>query len=205
MKYLGRFVAFEGIDRAGKSSVVKVLPALLTGCSVPIRICAEYNSPVGPLISGDALKKLSAFKKAYLFAADRAWTYESECLPALERGELVLWDRYKDSAIAYRAAELHSRPSNLFDLEFVKAINQPFLAPDKTFFIEISVEVSEERARKSNTKEPYDSAFLERVRLEYHKLASAPGYAIVDGARSTEAVAEQIAKEIRTGFPQFFK
>jgi len=205
MKYPGKFVAFEGIDRAGKSSVVKVMPDLLTGCRVPIKVCAEYKSPLRELIVGDALKNRSPFQKIFLFAADRAWTYESECLPALERGELVLWDRYKDSAIAYRAADLSLRPSDLFDLDFVKAINLPFLTPNKTFLIDITVEVSQERAEKNNLKEQYDPDLLERVRLEYHKLASAPEYAIVDGARSTEAVAEQIAKEIRTGFPQFFK
>ena len=63
--YPGKLVVFEGIDQAGKTSVIKELPRLLihVGCKVPIVICGEKESPLAPLLCGEALKVTSAFIK----------------------------------------------------------------------------------------------------------------------------------------------
>lgn len=205
MSHAGRLVAFEGIDCAGKSTVIAEITKIYTASNVLLEICREYDSPLAPLIRGEALKKLTPFQKTFFFAADRAWTYENRCLPALRRGALVLWDRYKDSAHAYRAVDLSIRSSELFNLEFVKAINKPFQVADRTFLIDIDVETSRARSLANGSSEPYNVEFLERVRAEYHSLASAGDYAIVDGARPVTTVAAEVAAKIRSEFPQLFK
>src|ERR1035438_9898477 len=117
MKPLSRLIAFEGIDGAGKSTVVSALPQELATCRLPVVVCAERQSPLSFMLSNSALNSLSPFLKTYLFATDRAWTYEREFLPRFASGALVLWDRYVDSAIAYRGAEF-SRTSSLVDIDF---------------------------------------------------------------------------------------
>ncbi len=202
----GKLVAFEGIDRAGKSSIVKLLPEYLADCIVPIRVCGELQSPLAPIIRDLLASGGSPLLKTFLFAADRAWTYEQVCLPALNRGELILWDRYVDSAIVYRAVELSIQPSEIIDLDFVRDINRIFAAADLTIYIDVSVETSHKRAKSARVHEPYVSSFLRLVRAEYLKYASDPAnrYVIIDGERPLEDVVEETAKVIRTRFKEMF-
>jgi len=203
MNLPGRLVTVEGIDRAGKSSALKGLPDLLRDCRVPMVICGELCSPLAPVIRNMLQIGSSAFLKTFLFASDRAWTYEAECLPALRRGKLVLWDRYVDSAIVYRATEL-SKSISLIDLDFVREINRPFLKPNLVIYIDISVDVSIQRARAARSREPYDKEFLEMVRAKYQKLASQDEYCMINGEQSTDDVRLAVAKAIRTRLKDLF-
>jgi dTMP kinase len=200
---VGKLVAFEGIDRAGKSSVVQLLPNLLKASKVPIVTCGEKLSPVKSLLNGNALREMSPLIKTYLFATDRAWTYESICLPALRRGELVLWDRYVDSAIVYRAVEITRRPSDI-DLDFVEKINRPFLRPHLTIYIDITPETSVARAHRESAQEPYDADFLAAARSQYLERAKSENYKIVDGERPIDVVAEDVASSIGIQFKEMF-
>jgi dTMP kinase len=203
--YPGKLVVFEGIDQAGKTSVIKELPELLVyvGCKVPIVICGEKESPIAPLLSGEALKVTSAFIKTYLFAADRAWTYEKICLPALKCGKLVLWDRYVDSALVYRAVDFSLHKSEI-DLDFVKLINQPFINPNLKFYIDICVKTSLIRATQDTLTEPYDLEFLKQVRMKYLALASKQNYIIINGERPISKVARNIVFEIKKRIKEIF-
>ena len=201
--YPGKLIAFEGIDRAGKSSAVGMLPALLEGCNVPIISLGEKRSPFKALLTGEALKTASPFLKTYLFATDRAWTYEMECLPALKRGELVLWDRYVDSAIVYRSVELRCYCS-IIDLDFVKDINSPFIQPNLTFYLKINKETFLSRQQPGSMNEPYNYDFLEQVEKEYDALADLPKYIVVNAKHSPEEVAGEIADIIRREIKELF-
>ena len=199
----GKLITFEGIDGAGKTSIVRELPAYLSACRVPILICGERRSPFSNLLCNSELKGMSAFLKTYLFAADRAWTYEKECLPALKSGSLVLWDRYVDSALAYRAVELLLKPETL-DLNFVELINRPFRLADVTFFVDVSISISETRTRKNSSANPYATEFLRRVRIEYERLAQQRGYVTINGEPPLELVAKNVALEIKRRFKELF-
>jgi len=199
----GKLMAFEGIDRAGKSSVIRVVHDLLSNLKTPIRLCGEKESPLAILLGSDELRKMTMLMKTYLFAADRAWTYENTCLPALRQGELVLWDRYVDSAIIYRTVEMTQKTSEI-DLEFVEKINEPFLRPHLTILIDVSAETSAERAAKESVSEPYDREFLAAVRKEYLKRAELKSYKIVNGERSVDIVADEISSYIRDQFKEIF-
>lgn len=202
--HLGRLVALEGIDRAGKSSILSLLPRMLYECQVPIVTCGELQSPLAPIIRQSINSGGSAFLKTFLFASDRAWTYERVCSPALIRGEVVIWDRYVDSAIVYRAVEF-SKSASEIDLDFVKTINSPFPPPELTIYVDISAEVSQARAKNSGTKEPYSLNFLQSVRTEYLKQAAAKRYTIVDGEEPLDEVATKIAQIIRQQFNDLFQ
>ncbi len=150
------------------------------------------------------LRTYSPFLKTYLFAADRAWTYDRECLPALSSGSLVLWDRYVDSAIAYRSVELRLHKSRI-DLEFVRHLNSPFMRPDLTLYIDVASETSLSRSVHNRKIELYNFDFLKQVRLEYLTLAAEQGYVIVDGERPLQIVAEEAASIIRDRLREMFK
>jgi len=198
----GILVVIEGIDHAGKSSVVARLPSLLRNSGAEVVVCGELRSPIADLLRGRALRELSPFLKTYLFAADRAWTYENECIPALARGAVVLWDRYVDSAIVYRAVELSTQKSEI-DLDFVREINSPFRQPDMTIYIDIDTKTSLTRVAGTDDSEPYDSKFLERVRAEYLALSVEKNYRMVNGMQDRETVAAEAAAAIRNFVRQF--
>lgn len=193
---IGRLVTFEGIDRAGKTSVIRVLPDLLADCRVPITTCGERRSPLARFLSAQAVASTSAFLKTYLFAADRAWTYEKACLPALRRGGLVLWDRYVDSALVYRAVEFSLCESEI-DMDFVELINSRFMPPDLTFYIDITASTSVARAESAGSQEAYDAHFMRLVRAQYLALAETRDYVVVDGERPLDEVAACVAGVIR--------
>jgi len=199
----GKLIAFEGIDRAGKSSVIQVVRDLLSDSKVPIRLCGEKQSPLVSLLGSDELREMSMLMKTYLFATDRAWTYEKSCLPSLRLGELVIWDRYVDSAIVYRTVEITLKPSEI-NLEFVEKINEPFLRPHLTILIDVSPEITETRTTKDSAPEPYDRDFLAAVRKEYLKRAEAENYKIVNGERPIDLVAKEISSYIRNEFKEMF-
>lgn len=199
----GCLIALEGIDRAGKSTILDLLPPLLGGCTVGIATCSERQSPLGCLLVPEKLADLSPFLKTYFFAADRAWVYERVCWPRLELGNMVIWDRYVASAIAYRSADLMPGTS-LIDLEFVKKINEPFLVPDLTILIDISTATSSNRGRRAGTEEAYSAVQLERVREAYLTLAQRWPTVSVKGEQPAERVAAEAATSIRKTFPEFF-
>ena len=170
---------------------------------MPTVVCGELCSPFAPIIRDMLQKGSSAFLKTYVFASDRAWTYEAKCLPALKRGKLVLWDRYVDSAIVYRATEL-SQSVSLIDLDFVREINKPFSKPDLVVYIDISVDVSIQRAKKTGSKEQYDREFLEGVRTEYQKLAFQNKYCIINGEQPINVVRLAVANTIGSRLKDLF-
>ena len=199
----GKLITLEGLDGAGKSSILQQLPSRLTMCKVRVKPCGERQSPLSELLADSELKTMTPLLKTYLFAADRAWTYERDCLPALKAGSLVLWDRYVDSALAYRAAELRLG-KNPVDMDFVEQINSPFRPPDLTLYIEISPRTSAQRTGGTTSSTPYRTDFLEMVSAEYHHLAHKRRYVVVGGERPLELVARDVAFEIKARFAELF-
>ena len=199
----GKLVALEGIDSAGKTTVRDNLAESLRSCRVPIVICKERQSPYGHLLAKESLAALSPLIKAYLFAADRAWTYVEVGLPAFQEGSLVIWDRYVDSAIAYRGAEIESGRAN-FDMDLVKHINAPFRRPDLTLFFQVSIPTSIERSERARKPQPYERAILTKVHSQYEKLALEHEYAVIDAESDPETCLAQAATIIRTHFLDMF-
>lgn len=199
----GKLIVFEGLDRSGKSSVVKRIAEMFLKNNMHITVCGELHSPFRSELRKMLREGSTPFLKTYLFASDRAWEYESKCLPALEKGEMVLWDRYVDSAIVYRTVELRKIKS-FIDINFVKSINSPFISPDLTIYIDISTETALKRAKASGSTEPYDASFLKKVRICYMKLAIKKNYSIINGELPLQEVVETAYQVILKRFKEFF-
>lgn len=193
----GMLVALEGIDGAGKSETRALIAQRLRERGLQVVECGELQSPWADSIRSGLAGHYTPFVKTFLFAADRAWTYEQICVPALAAGSVVLWDRYVDSALVYRSVELSREPA-LLELDFVRTINGPFRRPDLTILLDLPVSKAEARVQAAGRAEPYTRTFLEKVRTEYLRIANekTSRYVVIDADASREEVSSRCERAI---------
>lgn len=195
------FVAIEGVDGAGTTTQVKLLAQALSALGLPVHCTREpSDNPIGLHIRS----LLSATERvvderamALMFAADRLDHLQREVRPALQRGAIVLSDRYLMSSLAYQG-ELLGMPQ---DGGWVSSINAQAPAADLTVLVRVTAELAAaRRAARGGPVERYDAQQLQARLVErYDHLAETlPGCAVVDGALAPERVCELITGLIQT-------
>jgi len=167
----GMFVTVEGVEGSGKTTVTQLLAERLRQKGLNVLVTAEPGDT--PL--GQHIRKLltdfgerTAWAEAFLFLADRAEHVAKVIRPALERGEIVLCDRFTDSTIAYQAFGLGLPLEALAELNRV-ATNG--LVPDLTLLLDVDPELGLQRVRDKTVFERRDLHFHQRVRWGYLWLA----------------------------------
>lgn len=197
----GRFVTFEGIDGAGKSSHIEALAAWLRARGHAVLVTRE---PGGTALA-EQLRELvlhapmDALTEALLVFAARRDHVETAIRPALERGASVLCDRFTDATFAYQGG------GRGFDLEVLGNLErwvQGGLQPDLTLWFDLPAALAAERraaARAPDRFEQQDEAFFERVIDGYRaRAAAAPSrFARIDATQTPAQVAAQIAAVLR--------
>ena len=144
----GRFITFEGPEGAGKSTHLKALAEKLKARGIPVLTTRE---PGGTLL-GELVRKILQFNEAgeapvptaelLLFLASRAQLVNNVILPALERGEWVLSDRFCDSTFAYQG---YGRGMDVAELRAINAFATQNLMPDVTLLLDIPQTESRQR------------------------------------------------------------
>ena len=186
MKTKGLLVALEGIDNAGKTSHITRLAEYFQRKGREVLATKELTSPIGPFIwEGLYAKNLTAFLKTYLFATDRAIRYEHFVLPALQKGNLVLADRWNVSAYVYRGFEG-------YDLRFVKAVNSKIPQADLTIVLDLPVKLWLKRGEEAKKPCPYTADQLEEARRLYSEYARATKSPVIDATQSFGVIFEQL-------------
>lgn len=194
------FIAFEGGDGAGKSTQVERLVAALTdrGNEV-VRTREPGGTELGAeirrlLLHGDAV---GARAEALLFAADRAHHVDTLIRPALDRGAVVVTDRYVDSSIAYQGA---GRALDAQEVADLSAWATGGLVPDLTVLLDVTPQTGRHRRddRSSDRMETEADAFHDRVRDHFLALAAAAPerYLVLDAATSRGALAEAVLARV---------
>jgi dTMP kinase len=154
------------------------------------------------LLLDRATGSLSARGEALLYAADRAEHVSTVISPALERGAIVVTDRYVDSSIAYQGA---GRELPIEDVARLSRWATGGLRPDLTVVLDLPPEIGLRRAGQSGLDrlESETFEFHERVRKRYLELAAADPhhYAVINAAASPEEVAAAIRKRIESLLP----
>ena len=172
------FVTFEGGDGVGKSTQVRLLTTWLRERGETV---VSTREPGGTAVGIEVRElvlhhrgDIAPRAEALLYAADRAHHIATLVRPALERGEVVIQDRYVDSSVAYQGAGRVLDPAEIRSLSMWATEN---LVPDVTILLDLDEAVARERLTSAvkvfDRLENEKSEFHERVRAGFLALAAA--------------------------------
>jgi dTMP kinase len=192
----GRLIAFEGVEGAGKSTQLELLRRELEGRGREVVVTREPGgTPVGERVRAlllDPEVELHPRAEALLFAVARAELVERVIRPALERGAVVLCDRYLDSSLAYQGG---ARGLGRGPVEEVNRFATGGLLPDLVVLLDLDPADGLRRRQGDRDRiEGQDLEFHRRVREAFRALAAADPrrFAVVDGAAPVPEVAARV-------------
>jgi len=200
----GLFLTFEGLDGCGKTTQMRLLAGRLRDAGERVVETVEpggtaIGSQIRRILLDPANAALDSRAEMLLYFAARAQNVSEILVPALERGEMVISDRWTDSTWAYQGFGRNLGTAIVQDLDAIACRGRK---PDLTFWIDIDLEASLSRARSRNRDEAatdtrmddQSRAFFERVLKGYRTLAEREPERVVriDGSGVPEAVAERV-------------
>jgi dTMP kinase len=190
------FVTFEGPEGSGKSTQIQLLANVLRGDGYSVLMTREpggtrIGNAVRSIVLDPLHTEMSQRAEALLYNAARAQLVDQVIRPALERGELVLCDRFGDSTLAYQG---YGRKQSLARLTEIIDFATQGLTPDLTLYLDLDVRVGLERKRTGsgdawNRIEEEALAFHERVRHGYLSMAATdPRWMVIDATQDLATV-----------------
>jgi len=198
----GRFITFEGIDGAGKSSHIEALAAWLRERGLPVLVTRE---PGGTTLA-ERLRELvlheamDALTETLLVFAARRDHLQQAIEPALAAGTTVLCDRFTDASFAYQGS---GRGFDLAVLAQLESWVQQGRQPDLTLWFELAPALAAERraaARAPDRFERQNEAFFARVHAGYEQRCAAEPqrFARIDAAQPRDAVGAQVVAAVQS-------
>lgn len=195
----GRFITFEGIDGAGKSTQIDRLQALLVERGIEVvRTREPGGTPLAEKIRALLLADdMCTMSETLLFFAARAEHIARVIEPALARGAWVLSDRFTDATYAYQVG---GKAFDGAEVEALERMVQGQLNPDRTVLFDIEPLVAAERLAKARAADRFEREsidFFRRVREAYLDRArrNPERFFIVDAAQSPEDVSRALLTE----------
>jgi dTMP kinase len=201
----GAFISFEGGEASGKSLQAQRLASSLRERGVDAVLVREPGgTPAGERMREIFLHardvSMTAESLALLVTASRAQLVREVIRPALERGAVVIADRFLDSTLAYQG---YAGGADLEGLRALQRFATGPTVPDRTFLLDVPVDVivarrGRETDRRWDRFEAEGRDFHERLRNGYLALAAAePGrFVVVKGDRDEATIAAEIAREV---------
>jgi dTMP kinase len=196
----GIFIAFEGGEGTGKSTQSRLLKEWLEQEGETVVLSREpggtdLGKGLRKILLGHETGDISPRAEALLYAADRAHHVYSVITPALDRGDVVITDRYFDSSIAYQGAGRVLSPS---EVARISRWATESLFPTLTIVIDQPAEVGLARLQSLDRLEVEPLDFHERVRQEFLQIASEDPerYLIVNGTQTIDEIHEEIIKRV---------
>jgi len=200
----GFFIVFEGIEGAGKSTLMQRLSQELKKKGIPFKTTREPGGPhTAEVIREVILKKdlpIEPMTELFLLMASRYENTVKVIIPALEEGYIVISDRYRDSSVAYQG---YGRG---IPLDFIEELNEKAtlgLKPDIVFIIDISVEEMirriEGRGGERNRMDSQEMDFYRKARMGYLLMAreDPDRYVVLDGTMSEDELIGKIMDIMR--------
>ena len=210
------FITFEGPEGSGKTTQLQRVAEALRAAGVDCIVTKEPGgTPLADQIRAILLhsqNSMDRLTELLLYAASRRQHVVEVIRPALERGAVVLCDRFTDATLAYQGF------GRLLDLDRLRGLNAwvtDSLIPNLTLLFDIEEEEGLRRARSRNAVatrdegrfEAEDVRFHRRVREGYLALATAEPrrFAIIDGSGSIDAVYDRTVAVLRQRAPEIFR
>ena len=197
----GVFVVFEGGDGVGKTTQVDRLCAWLANAGHDVLKTFEPgDTTVGAMIRrivlDPATGEMSPRAEALLYAADKAQHIFAVVKPALQRGAVVVCDRYVDSMLAYQGAGRALEPA---EIEQIARWATEDLRPDLTVVLEAELSDGVHAKADKDRLESAGDVFHERTRQSFLELArrDPDRYLVLDARASREDIAAQVAERMR--------
>jgi len=195
-----KFITFEGVDGAGKSTHLAWFADALRHRGLDVIVTRE---PGGTQL-GEQLREMllnqsmSIGTEAMLMFAARLEHVEHVIQPALRAGKWVISDRFSDASFAYQGAGRGMDWDKLKQLE-----NWVGVRPDLTLFFDVPVEVARQRLANNVSLDRFEQeqdGFFNRVRSGYHRRVAedVQRFRVIDAARTLDEVQLQLADIIST-------
>jgi dTMP kinase len=205
---MGLFITFEGGEGCGKSSQSRLLYNRLHKMAIPALLTHEpgvtaLGKKITRLLKWSGNINISPLSELLLFNASRAQLLTEVIKPSLEKGTVVICDRFADSTTAYQGY------GRKLDLDTVKTVNQTGtqgLKPDLTILLDVSVEagLARKQHKKADRFHKEDLAFHRRVRQGFLTLAKTEPerWLVIDGTQKKEVISGIIWKRMRQLLPK---
>ena len=194
--HAGRFITFEGIDGAGKSTHIDFVKQLLSKRDIEVVSTREPGgTPLGEALRALLLKdQMHLETEALLMFASRREHIAQVIEPALEAGNWVISDRFTDASFAYQGG---GRKLSLDKLRALEQWVHPHLQPDLTLLFDVPIDVARSRLDATRTLDKFEqekSNFFHDTRNEYlRRVAEFPQrFRVIDSTRSIEAIQQEL-------------
>jgi len=201
----GLFVCFEGGEGAGKSTQSRLLQAWLEEAGHAVLLTfepgdTEVGKALRQIVLDPATGDLSHRTEVLLYAADKAEHVDTVVRPALDRGEVVITDRYVDSALAYQGA---GRDLVVAEVEHVNRWATGDLRPHLSVVLDLEPQTGLGRFEERDRIEGQSLAFHQRVRQGFLDLAAADPdhYLVLDARASVDEIAGAIRERVGVLLP----
>ena len=204
----GLFITFEGSEGSGKSTQAERLRDWLDIADIPVTLSREPGgTPVGEAVRSILIdpkyKEMDPLTETFLFAASRRQHVTELILPRLERGEVVIADRFYDATLAYQG---FGQQLPIRDVEDINAMCAWGATPDLTLLIDVPVQLGLERVRQRYREnggnldrlEQLGEEFFERVAEGYRYAAEREPqrFAVLDGSLDRDSVTREIMRTV---------
>ncbi|MEW6023157.1 MAG: dTMP kinase [Pseudomonadota bacterium] len=196
----GKFITFEGIDGAGKSTHIGFVTELIKSHGKLVVASREPGgTPLGEKLRDLLLhEKMHLETEALLMFASRREHIAQVIEPGLASGAWVLSDRFSDASFAYQSG---GRGLDRAKMEALEAWVHPHLQPDLTLLFDVPLEVARERLDATRTLDKFEQEqgeFFARCRAEYLRRAAQypERFVVVDSTRSIEATQQTLREAL---------
>lgn len=200
MTAVGKFLTFEGVDGAGKSTHIEWLIAYLREQGIAVLSTREPGGcPLAEKVRDIVLDTPMSLETETLlmFAARSEHLHQTIC-PALAQGTWVVCDRFTDSTFAYQGGGRALGAGRIAQLE---QWVHPGFAPNRTWFFDVPLAVARARLAGARTPDRFEresEAFFERTRRAYHDRVRADPdrFTVLDACQSVETLRAEIARDV---------